>query len=325
MSLIPSLGSSAQSSDLHFILDDLLNGMGDYLTNEIGSLNWIECLVNARALAQDKQFITLMANQLSPASSSVYLESVWALIYNTLGLSDEEAIKNYIEFKQQLFNQPPTFSNLLQFFQFVLDSIFIDLQVAPELQKFATVDPTVQIAQDGYAYSSPLSRQLVYCWQPRDNQDNLLMSNEVFNQTVDNWHAIIESWNPAYLEFQSMILSNRGNQNGYGGGYHGLAYNNYLDGYNVVSCTAGSSTITGTNTTFDIDFGRGVSAGWTPPIQIVDDSGTLRTYYVLTVTDPTHLQLTQANHGDISSRTYRCLGIVFDTPGMLDGGGLFHA
>ena len=329
--MIPAFGTSIQNSDISFLLQDQLNAMGSFLTQEIGSLNWCECLTNARSLAYDKQFITLMANQLSPNSASIFLDR-WAQIYNTTGLSDPKAIEDYIELKQSLFGTPPTLNNLKTYFQGALGEIFIDLEWAPELQQFATTDGYQQIDIDGYAYNAPLNRVYVYVWQPRDNKDNLLMPNNTFNSTVESYHSIIEGWNPAYITFQTMNLTNRGNQDGYGGGYNGFNYNNYLDGYNVINGQAGGTGIIGVNTTFALypngdlgDFALSdIVNAFVPPIQVVDDDGYLQTYYVASVIDNTRLVLTTPLVNNITNRTYRCLGCVFDTIGMLDGGQLIN-
>src|SRR5580698_303248 len=277
MPIIPAFGTSIQSSDINFLLTDQLNGMGDFLTQEVGSLNWCEAYTNARSLAVDKQFITLMSNQLSPNSSSIYLNR-WAQIYNTLGLSSQTAIEDYIETKQAQFGTPPNLNNIISFLQDMLGSIFIDVEVAPELQQFATTDPQTQIITDKLSYSSPLSKMYVYVWQPRDNQDNLLMTNAQFNPTVNSYLALMESWNPAYIQFITMNLTNRGFQDGYGNNYNGLSFNNYQDGYNVVSGSANSTTITGVGTAFKLypngqegDFKLALDGGFNPPLQVVDD------------------------------------------------------
>lgn len=330
MPLIPSFGQAQQTSDITFLLQDQLDAMGDFLTQEIGSLNWIEAYVNARGLAEDKQYLQLMSAQLSPNSASVFLNR-WAQIYGVSGTSNPKTIENYIELKQAQFGTPPILSNLYTFFQDMLGPIFIDLEWRPELQGFATTNPTVQISQDGYAYSSPLSTVMVYVWQPRDNKDNLLMPNSVFNSTVDSYHALIESWNPAYITFETMNLTNRGFQDGYGNNYNGLNYNNYLDGYNVINGTAGSTTITGTNTAFKFypnghigDFQGAINEGFHPPLQVVDDLGNLQTYYVASVSSNTSLILTTPVINNITNRTYRTIGIVTDTPGALDNGMIFN-
>ena len=114
-------GQSQQTSDLQLILRDLLSGMGDYFTTEQGSLNWLEQYVYARALARNKQFINLMANQLSPATASIYLDQ-WAQIYNINSSlqNDPNYVKQYVEFTQSLFGTPPVLSNLYTFFQNLL-------------------------------------------------------------------------------------------------------------------------------------------------------------------------------------------------------------
>lgn len=327
--MIPSFGTAAQTSDVAFLLQDQLSGMGDFLTQEVGSLNWIEAYVYARALAATKQYITLLANQLSPNSSSVYL-SRWAQIYNTLGSADPTTIENYIGLKQAQFGTPPTLNNLNAYLTDLLGQIFIDLQWAPELQSLATTDPITQITINHKPYSAPLCDVFVYVWQPRDNQDHLLVPNSIFNSTVETYRQIMEAWNPSYITFITMNLVNRGFEDGYANNYNGLNFNNYLDGYNVISGTTGNTTITGTGTAFLLypnaqpgDFIQAVDAGYYPPIQIVDDSNILQTYYVSAVNSNTSLTITTQLINNITARTYRCLGFILDTSNMLDNGGLY--
>jgi hypothetical protein len=330
MTNVPAFGTALQSSDIAFALSDQLSGMGDYLTQEVGSLNWIECLTNARQITLAKQYITLLSNQLSPNSASVFLNR-WAKIYNTLGLADPDSIIDFIELKQSEFGTPPILTNLISFMQGQLGSIFIDLECTPELQGLATKDPTVQILQDGYSYQAPLNNVMVYVWQTRDNQDNLLIPNSIFNDTVESYRQIIDQWNPAYITFITMNLINRGFQDGYANNHNGLNFNNYLDGYNIVSGSASSTTITGVGTAFKTypdgsngDFIGAVNEGFYPPIQIVDDLGILQTYFVSHVSSNTSLTITTPLINNITSRTYRTLGFILDTDGMLDFGGLFN-
>lgn len=317
---VPQFGVNNKQTNLAFITQDLLNGMGNYFTQEIGSLNWLECYIYARALAANINFIQLMANQLSPNSSNVLL-SDWSQIYNLVLTNDNQSsVQQNIEFRQSLFGTPPTLSAVTQYFEEQLGQIFIDLEWRPELQQFATTNPTVQISEDGYAYSAPLNAVMVYSWQPRDNQDNLLMPNNVFNSIVNSYHNTIEAWNPAYIEFITMNLIFCGNDD----------YCSYADGYNVISGTAGSTSITGVNTVFELygngqpgDFAQGVAEGFYPPLQVVDDTNTLQTYYVASVSNNTHLTLTTPLINNITSRTYRCLMFFLDTDGVLDDGSLF--
>lgn len=330
MPLVPAFGTSMLNSDVALMLQDQLAGMGDFLTTDVGTLNWIEAYTNARALATALQFLKLMANQLSPDNATIFL-SRWAQIYNTLGLADPAAIEEIIETKQAEFGQPPTLTNIDTLLTEFLGNIFIDVEVAPELQPLATTNPALQVTQQGNPYKTPLYNTLVYVWQPRDGYDNLLTPTNIFNATVESWRGIMEAWNPSYITFITMNLTNRGFQDGYGNNYNGLNFNNYLDGYNVVSGSAGSTTINGTDTAFFLypdnqpgDFQGAVAEGFNPPLQVVDDLGVLQTYFVLSVQSNTQLTLTTPLINNITNRTYRTLGFILDTSGVLDYGGLFN-
>lgn len=318
-----AFGRSSRFTNLRFLLNEQLNGMGDYLSKEVGSLAWCEALTFARAMNTANNFVQLMANQLSPADASVLLDQ-WKQVFSVSPLPDVQA-QEIIELKQQQFGMPPILTNLNAVLVELLGSIFINLQWAPELQWLATTDPKTQIITDGYQYTSPLSITYVYMWQPRDNQDNLIMDNATFINTSESYKQLLEQWSPAYNSFLSMNLVNRGFQDGYANNYNGANFNNYIDGYNVVSGVAGSKTITGVGTAFLTypdgslgDFIQAVNEGYNPPIQIVDDSGVLQTYFVSAVNSNTSLTTTTPLINSITSRTYRLLGIVMDTDGMLD-------
>ena len=148
-------GQSVQQSDLNFALQDQLSGMGDYLDTDVGSLNWIECYVMARANTAMKQFLTLMSNQLTPASASVFMDR-WSAIYSVGNLNLNDA-KKLITLKQSEFGSNPTATNLTGLLSSMLGNIFIDVEVAPELIGTATNDPVNQIVLNGGAYQTPLA------------------------------------------------------------------------------------------------------------------------------------------------------------------------
>jgi hypothetical protein len=328
---IPSFGSQIQFGQLQLLLQDQLAAMGDYLTTDVGSLNWIEAMTNARALTTAYQLISLLSSQLTPQTSSVFLNR-WAAIYNIAGLNNPQAIEQFIELKQAQFGTPPLTSNVNTYLTNTLGNLFIDVEVAPELQPFASTGPVTAIDNaDGYYYTTPLSRIFVYLWQLRDNKDNLLIPTNAFNLIANSWLQYMEEWCPAGYEFIPLNLTNRGFQDGYADGYNGTNFNNYLDGYNIVSGTSGDNHLVGIGTAFltypdgsDGDFVRAVSEGFFPPIQIVDDNNQLQTYFVLSVQNNTHLTLTTNLINNITHRTYRTLGCVLDTPGMLDAGMLLN-
>ena len=327
---VPGFGENTQWSPTGILLADALAGMGDYLTQEVGSLAWIEARVMSQLMESAFNMLQLMSEQIQPASSSVFLDR-WAQIYNIQGLSQTAAIVQRLQLLQSLTGTPPTLTNVTQFMQDVLGNIFLQITWTPENQYLATVNAYQDLIVDGYSYSQPLAVLQPYVWQPRDNQDNLLMPTNQFMQLVDTYIPILQNWTPHYTEIITMNLTNRGCNDGYGDGYYGPNFNNYLDGYNVVSGTAGSAILTGVGTTFTQDFfpqaGSAVlpfSPMRAPPIQIVDDTNTVQTYYVDSVISNTQMLLTSDLFNNITSRTYRTLGFMFDVGDMFDDGGLFN-
>lgn len=325
---IPAFGTTNNWSSRAVFQKDSVSGMGDYLTTEIGSLAWIEATVVATLFDTAFGLLKLMANQIQPAASSAYL-SRWADIYNIQGLSSTSLIRTKLQEIQFLTGTPPTLSNVRDFLKELLGSCFLGVQWAPENQYLASNElDQLFIRQQ---FQMPLSEFLIYVWQPRDNQDNILMPNNVFNEIVESYRTLLENWSPHFAEIVTMNLINRGNQDGYGGGYNGMNYNNYLDGYNVITGTTGSNIVHGRFTTFTKDFFPAInaflfpkSADVSPPLQIVDDNNNIQTYYVKSVQSDTQLTLTTPMVSNVFRRTYRTLGIPFDTIGALDYGSLFN-
>ena len=326
----PPFGTNGSWNSTGILLRDALNGMGDFMTQEVGSLSWIEAKVMSQLCDTAFNFLDLMSNQIQPASASIYLPR-WAQIYNLQGLSNTVAIQQQIQLIQSLTGTPPSLSEVRMLLSSVLGSCYIDTQWVPENQGNATIDPYTDLVVDKLQYQMPLANFFVYIWQPRDNQDNLLMSNAQFTQVIQSYQTLLNTWLPHFTQVITMNLVNRGNNDGYGTGQYGFNYNNYQDVFNVINCSAGTNVITGTNTTFTQDFfpqpGSSVlpySIMRTPPIQIVDDTGQLQTYYVETVNSDTSMTLTTNVFNSITNRTFRGLGCVTDTPGMCDIGMLFN-
>jgi hypothetical protein len=316
------VGRAQQGSELEFLLNNMLAGLGDSLTKDAGTVAWCEAYVRARFFNNILEYGRLMSNQLDPVTASVYQDR-WQRIMNVS--MDPNQYQQYAKILQQQKNLPPTLNNVTSFLQQILGNVFLSIQWKQELQVAATSDPSTQ------KYYAPLWQILVYMWQPRDNQDHLLLSTPVFNNIVEGFKIYTQNWLPVGINLNVMNLTNRGNQDGYCNNYHpGVndGSTNYADGYNVVSGTAGSTSLTGVVTTFTTDIHMVVNSARlpginvNPPIQIVDDLNQVQTYYIKTVTDNTHLVLTTPLLNNITSRTYRILGIVADTPGMTDNASL---
>lgn len=324
---VPSFGSNSQWDAMGVLLRDSLQGQGDYLTQQVGSLAWIEARVIAQMFQTAFNYLQLMSNQIQPASSSIYLPR-WANVYNLQGLSNIEQILSTIGLIQSLTGTPPNYDNVNYILQQLLGQIYVGfvsgqtgLVSNPENQYLATYDPFLQVITEGNQYAMPLAELYVYVWQPRDNEDNKLITDLQFNSLVtSSYQQILNNWLPHYTEIITMNLQYSGNGNS----------GDYATGYNVVSGSATSTTLTGVNTTFTKDFFPQAAHNTlpfsimrTPPIQIVDDAGKLQTYFVSLVNSDTSITLTSPIVNNITSRTYRTLGWCLDLEPPLNGGILF--
>jgi hypothetical protein len=322
--MIPCFGQSLDGSDLALMLDELLNSMGSAVTQEVGSLAWCEAYALAKCTSQALDFIRLVSNQLTPNNLNIYAGRM-AAIYNLPVQGNGEIpsnlnfIKNTIALYQAQFGTPPNYANFFNFlagalgFQlqnvvtsssYVLGSgIFIDIEDAHEIQNLATGAVDGYIAgQEGYDWFSPLNAVLVRVWQPRDNNGNLLMPNQQFQNLVDSYKKFGEQWVPANIELRNMQLLYPGD-----------------DGSsNTISITDGYSTITGTNTKFTTDLSGVNLNGWLMPIEVVADNNQLYTYHVNSVISDTECTIVETAFNTVTNRAYRILGIEMDVPYGMD-------
>ena len=314
-------GRGNHNDNAELLLNDQLAGMGSAITSLEGSLAWIEAYVISIALNSCLNTVQLLSNQFTPQNISVYADR-WASIYGigVLGngiIPDNLAqIMLYMSLKEALFGSPPSLAATMQYIGAVLgivadDGIFIDIEWAPEVQYLATMQPLSHTI-----WFSPLSVMYVRVWQPRDNQDNLLMPTNVFLNTVDSYKSFVQEWQPAYIAVRNMQLLYTGNNDKnsstptYGSGY--------ANGYNVISVSAGGTTVIGTNTTFTADLADVNALGYQMPIEVVDDNNVLQTYLVSHVSTDTHLTISTVAQNNITNRTYRLLGIEMDSLYALD-------
>ena len=296
-------GSASQNCELDLILQDLLAGQGNALNTNIGSLVWCECYAKAVAFNAAIKFGRLMSNQLSPGSMSIFADR-WAAIYGLSGINNLEELQAIINIKQEEFGSVANVSNVKSIISDLLGQLFIDLEYLPMNQDLATAGENYN---DEGLYNSPLSVLLVRVWQPRDNQNNLLVSTPQFISTVLQYKSILQNWLPAYVELRTEWLVNAG---------HGMI--------NTISIAQGSNAVVGVGCTFNTDFAAvnvlrpGQEYPNYQPLEVVDDNGNLQTYYVQNVSSNVHMTLLSPALAPVSGRTFRTLGISFDTPYCFD-------
>jgi hypothetical protein len=308
MPISPGLGSAQQGSELNYFLNTQLAGMGDYITQDQGTMAWCEALVIARMLNAAINFTRLIAAQLDPADASIFLQR-WQNIFVA-------QIQDPIQYIQQIeleTNTPPNETNIQSYIQSV-NPDFLTLEWIPlQNSTFASFGPPA----DGYIFSSVVSTVLVHQWQPRDYNDNYIQSYSLFQEYTNNWQLIVKNWVPANVDIFGCTFTNTG-----GDGYAALDGYSFQDGYNnPVTGTIGSAILTSVlpsaHSTFEIDFKSVYNGKLTgQPFDIVDDNNNIHTLYVASVQSSTQLTLTQPLITSITGRTYRTLGISLGISGL---------
>lgn len=296
----PGLGSNFSGSELESLINDFTSGMGDFVTAEVGSLAWCEAYVCARLIQFTLEFSRLMAEQLEPNESTIYLPR-WQQIY--LNFSNPQDFRNYVAQIQKQINTIPNLNNIYQFLATQLGSVFQGLEWIPlQIPTYATFSPPTTTQP----YNSVVSRVLVHCYQLRDNNDNLLISNAAFDKIINSYQQITQDWIPINATLSNVVLGNAG---GNGNG-NAVPYG----GFNVpINITSGSSIVTSTlssaNSTFETDFIHVFNGPMTyQPLEVVDDNNQVHTVYVASVQSNTQLTLTQAATFNATARTYRTYG-----------------
>lgn len=309
MSLLYLSGRSEQNSNDELFLNDQLLGMGTSITSVTGSLAWIEAMVVARCFTASFNFVKLMSNQLTPDALSIFADR-FAAIYGlaTLGRgtipTNLNQIQSYIALKEQTVGTPPTLSAVSNFISELIGQSFVGIEyVDPHVQSTATTGPVAP----GQLWISPLNTILIRIWQPRDNQDNLLVSSADFINNSSNYMAVVQPWMPADVAIRNLQLSYSG----------ASSLPNYALGNNVVSGAMNGTTITGVGTTFGSDFPM-VALGYQMPIEVMGNDNKLYTYRVVSVQSDMSLTVATPIVSTFTARTYRILGIQMDAPNALD-------
>ena len=310
-------GQSEQNAELSLLIQDNLASMGNAVTQNQGSLAWVEAYAIANCQAASLNFIRLLSYQLQPATLSVYARR-YAAIYNipATGVNpipdNLPFIQEQIALKNALFGTPNTFSNVYSFISAILGQIFLDLEFNYQIQNQASGNLTP--LPPAASWFSPLSVMFVREWQPRDNQDNLLMPTPVFLQTKNIYKSFVQEWLPAYGAVQNMQLMYTGND---------TIAPQYGTSNTITAAVGANVLVGGGGCAFLTDFVATVDNGWILPIEVVDDLNQVHTYHVTQVIDNNHVVIQENVLNAITARSYRLLGIQMDVPYALDNQ-LFH-
>ena len=145
----------------------------------------------------------------------------------------------------------------------------------------------------------------VRVWQPRDQFGNLLMSQSDFFRYINNYQSFMLGYLPAYCLLSTEHFEYRPIQ---------------VDGvqHGGIEANAGTNILTGIGTYFDgYSSGQYVYPPIRPgdPIEVVDSTNTLQTYYVDTVVSPTSITTTTTILNAITYvvGNFRTWGWILDT------------
>ena len=144
-------------------------------------------------------------------------------------------------------------------------------------------------------WTSPLNTIKIRVWQPRDNQGNLLMSNSMFQQTVNTYQTFLTNYLPTYVNFQTFQYQN-----------------NTANNSGKMTFAAESIYVSGAGTSFTTTFTAGSS------FEIVDDKNQLQTYVVSSVISNVAMILTTTTVNSATGLSYRSTGFFFDVSNNLD-------
>lgn len=328
MSTLYLSGSSERNSELDLLVQDNLASMGSAVTKQQGSLAWCEAYAIAKCQMATLNYVRLLSNQLTPSQMSVFARRYAAIFalpaHGTNPIpSNLSYLQQQISLKDALFGTPNSLSNVYTYISSVLGQIFIDLEFAPEIQNLASGN--AQPLGPGNFWFSPLSNIYVREWQPRDNQDNILMPINTFLNTCDSYKQFVKEWLPAYAGVINMQLTYPGND---GYGINSSGQNGYPSAINVtapygsqntISGVAGGNTIFGNGAcTFTTDLSGVNLHGWLMPIEVVDDNNTLQTYLVTNVVNDNQIDIQGTITNNITARSCRLLGVQMDTNYVLD-------
>lgn len=263
-----------------------------------GGIVWCENLALAKVIAYLWQANKTMTLNFDPQSMFSFINR-WEKILNIQPLSNQTIVERQRRIAVQflLFSKPPTPQNVVDFLKLIIPRSFINVEYNNPLNNQGffpgglSVPGGVTLA-DG-PFMSYLNQIIIRIWQPRDHNNNLLMTNGEFQNQQKVFYTFLNNYLPTYV------------------GYKALRF--FTQGPGTITMTTGSSSVVGISTTFLTTFDPG------DRFETVDDLGNVRTYTVSSVSDNTHLQVSNILTFNNTNGYYRINnGFFLDIPQNLD-------
>ncbi len=291
--------TGGNSNNIFKAVHDSLNAArGTAYNVEQGSIVWCENLALAKSIAYIWQANRTLSLNFDPNHMFAFI-SRWEKILGIIPTSNENIIRKQalIAAHFTLFSKPPTPQNVEDLLRIIIPDIFIGVEFNDPLNNQGfypgglTVPGGVTLA-DG-PFTSYLNSINIRIWQPRNHDNQLLMTNAEFQNQRSVFFSFLNNYLPAYVSYRVKRF--------------------ITQGPGFINMTQGLTSVVGVGTTFTTTFSAGKR------FETVDNDGNVRTYTVNTITDNTHMTVDNILTFNNTNGYYRLLnGFILDIPQNLD-------
>jgi len=274
-------------------------------TTQLDTVVGVENLAIARAINdiwESNRRLALQNNPTRMANIFIPIHEQILGIKPTINQSLQER-RQFIISKYSIWTLPPTPENVTDFLKQMIPAIFIKVVTNTSGMNEGSVPggatvpggvtlPQIDDSHDQPMWFSSVNTLKIQVWQPRDHNDNLLMTDADYYNQKTSFYSFLDNYLPAYVNFNS---------------FRYVAY-----GAGTITTTIGNTLVVGSGTSFTTTFEVGDT------FEGVDDAGNVQEYTVASITDDTHLELVDGAPSNNTTGTYRILGFILDTPQNLD-------
>jgi hypothetical protein len=291
-------GGDQSNSRLELLHKSLNESLGTGFTSEENTIISTINYVIAKEFAYAYEFIDGLSSQQLPFSMSIFL-SRWEKILGIYPSANSSLYerRKIIAAKFKLKSKPPTVPNISDAIRSYIGDVFIRLEFNRSTQnrgKFPgglAIPGGVTLADGNW--TSNLSTLKIHIWQPRDKDENLLMSNAKFQSLRNSFNTFLINYLPAYMNFST------------------VRYVTKLTG--TISVASGTKNLTGSGTLFLSQLIPGTY------IEVVDEANQVQVFEVDTITNNTAATLVLPSFNGVASRNgYIQGGFFLDYPKNLD-------
>jgi hypothetical protein len=283
------------NSTLELILNALNQAQGSAYTSDPGTAVYAQNFAFAKAIWDVFESNQRFINQSDPVRMSAFLSRWENILSLTPSATDTDlARRTAIGAKFKIMALPPTSQNVADLLSQLMGQVFVQLIHTGSASNTGTYPGGLTVPggvslPDGN-FNSNIAYLAVRLWQPRDQNNNLLMSDQQFKTFASTFKAYLDDYLPAHMTYAwgRITFENTG----------------------TLTMTAGSTAMVGNTTTWITAGSYVMPAG--SVVEVVDDLGALQTFTVATTTTNTAASATLAAPNAITARKYRLKGFYLD-------------